>query len=104
MRLTLLPPKPKELLSTRLTVWRRISNNRFMLKLGSAVAVLRLAGNRPSRRHRQQITASVIPAAPSACPVQPLVELHGVLVPNRRETARSSALSLARVAVPCRLM
>ena len=44
------------------------------------------------------------PAAPNRCPVEPLVELTGVPAPNSANTAQSSLVSLAGVAVPCRLM
>lgn len=55
-------------------------------------------------RQSNAITASVIPAAPSVCPVHPLVELQGVAVPKTEFTARSSTRSLVGVAVPCRLI
>jgi hypothetical protein len=66
--------------------------------------VLSVPGISACSRHSQTNAASVMPAAPKVCPVQPLVELHGVSGPNTRSTARSSAASFNGVAVPCRLM
>ena len=45
---------------------------------GSGRRVCALPGTRPCRSASMETTASVIPAAPSRCPVAPLVELHGV--------------------------
>ncbi len=58
----------------------------------------------PCFKHSVAIKASVIPAAPNACPVQPFVELQAGPSPKIEYTALSSTESLARVAVPCRLM
>ena len=47
--------------------------------------------------HSPAITASRIPDAPRVWPVQPLVELHGVAVPNTSTIARFSIASFALV-------
>src|SRR6185295_18936909 len=100
----LLPPKPNELLSTRFTGARRVSSRTLPSMAGSFSPVLRLRGMSPASMQSSAIAASTMPAAPSVWPVHPLVELSATAGPNTSRTARSSARSLAGVAVPCRLM
>src|SRR5690348_10160413 len=102
-RLQLAPPKPNELLITRLTRARRPSRTYWLLNAGSTWRVCGLPGRKSCRMPRAQNTASTTPEAPSVCPAKPLVELHGVAAPNKSNMARSSAASPTRVAVPWRL-
>ncbi len=61
-------------------------------------------GTKPLRSASALITASSAPAAPSAWPVAPLVELQGVVGPKMLVTAWLSERSLLGVPVPCKLM
>src|SRR5208283_5330351 len=72
--------------------------------VGSTRAVLTPPGIKPYRSVRALMTASSAPAAPSAWPVAPFVELQGVVAPNRLVTAWLSERSLLGVPVPCKLM
>ncbi len=92
------------MLSTRATGARRDSLKIAARNAGSTVAVFKLRGSQPSSMHSRLMIASVMPAAPRVCPVQPLVELQGTVWPKTLATALSSALSFVREAVPCRLM
>ncbi len=75
-----------------------------MPRSGSIWVLLSPPGMNPWRRASVQIAASSAPAAPSACPVAPLVELQGTRVPKTEFTALLSELSLLCVPVPWRLM
>ena len=101
-RLTLWPPKPKELDSTAcgragrgsLRMWSTSTS-------GSGSSRLWVGGSSPRCSARMPIAASITPEAPSRCPVTPLVELTGGLAwPNTVPIARSSAASPALVLVP----
>src|SRR4029078_1887608 len=81
-RLQLLPPKPKILLSTRRTGRDWFSRRIWLHKAESTRWQLRVPATNPCVRHIAEISASVMPAAPSACPVHPFVELAAVCVPN----------------------
>ena len=73
----LLPPKPKELLSTRRTGASRLPVAMSLRNSGSASATPRQPGISPSSTQMPAATASSAPDAPSVCPVQPFIELHG---------------------------
>ena len=79
----LMPPKPKELLITRRTGAADIRGQTRAHGTSDRTAVTpRQPGMKPWRMHSAAITASTMPDAPSVCPVQPLVELHGTSPPN----------------------
>src|SRR5690606_16557066 len=96
------PPKPNELLiATRASVGR--DSSRYALRsAGSSRVTFAPAGSSRCRSASRQTTASSAPAAPSAWPCAPLVELTGTASPKTACTAASSAASLLGVAVPCR--
>src|SRR4029077_12216284 len=97
-RLQLLPPKPNELDSTRSSGRSCGATATRLLSAGSRLATLRLPGMKPSRTQSREMTASTMPAAPSVCPVQPLVELQATVSPNRPNTAAASAPAVAEQA------
>ena len=87
IRLQLLPPKPKELLSTRRTGWRRFAVAMSQWKAASGSVICRQPGTRSCSMHKAAMTASSAPEVPSVCPVQPLVELQAGPWPRTRNTA-----------------
>src|SRR5688572_8820249 len=103
IRLQLFPPNPNILLRTRRTERTSLPRRIWLCRVGSIRSQLSVPGRKPCFRQSTEINASVIPAAPSVCPVQPFVELQGVVRPKMPETALSSTASLTLVAVPCRL-
>src|SRR5450830_707099 len=110
IRLTLLPPKAKELLIRRRSGWGlRRSPGLTQFRGGSAGSAWpsqrcggRAADGLSALRLNQQNAASSAPAAPRVWPVMGLVEEQGGLVGNSVDTARLSMASLCWVAVPCR--
>src|SRR4029453_355975 len=109
MRLALVPPKPKLLLSTART-------GRFLASCGTkstpsvpSLGLLRLSvgGTIWSRIARMQKMLSTAPAPPSRWPIADLVELidnDPMALPNRRRTAPSSSSSPSGVEVPWALI
>ena len=82
-RLQLLPPKPKELLSTRRTGALRGFPAGSPLRCRDPCSCIQAARHEARARCASRLmAASTMPAAPSVWPVQPLVELQGVAVPN----------------------
>ena len=99
----LLPPKPNELFIAKAMSRSALSNRICGPQAASGVALLSVPGSRPCSSASSANTDSTMPAAPSVCPVQPLVELACSDAGNSAATAPASMLSLAGVAVPCRL-
>ena len=94
----LLPPKPNELLKYHCT--RGFSAyEQIVCFLQRGIEAARCARCRASERcsiaSMQMICASVIPAAPSRWPVEPLVELVGVAGAGNRVDAHTALSSVA---------
>ena len=103
-RTQLLPPKPKELERTKGRDSGAASTWIWGPQAGSSTVVFSMPGVQPLSRVARLIAASRKPAAPSAWPVQPLVELAWVDAGNIPATTAASTSSLRALAVPCRLM
>src|SRR5690606_16993923 len=99
----LLPPKPKALFIAWAMSARALSKRICGPHTGSGTALLRVPGNSPCSSASSANADSTMPAAPRVWPVQPLVELACRVGGNSAATAAASTLSLAGVAVPCRL-
>src|SRR5258705_550665 len=109
MRLALVPPKPKLLLSTALTfrglAWCGTRSTPSVPSLG--LSRLSVGGTIWSRKARMQKMLSTAPAPPSKCPNADLVELIDkvpMALPNKRRTAPSSSSSPIGVEVPWALI
>jgi len=75
----------------------------LLLIFGSISTVFKLFGMILFSIHIAEKIASTAPAAPNVWPVNPLVELHLVLLKSSVITI-SSTLSFTGVAVPCKLI
>ena len=91
----LVPPKPKELLSTVCTgVSIRCAASRSVAASGSMSVRLMFGATKPFCIIKIEYTASLEPAIQHSCPVIDFVELiHVWLFPNRRDRAKASCLS-----------
>src|SRR5207245_6638775 len=104
----LVPPKPKELVSTYLTL-RSLDcfGTRSMSQDGDGLSRFKVGGTTPSRMARIEKIASTLPAAPSKCPIAEFVEdieNSYACSPNSRLTAPSSISSPSGVEVPWALI